>query len=71
MSTYVLNKREQSNGDHEVHNLETCPCLPDPEDQIMLGRFESCSGAIRAASNLYPKWRIDGCYYCCNECHTR
>lgn len=68
---YVINKNAQSDGYHEVHNTSTCSYLPNTENQINLGYFNNCSDAIRAAKNSYPSNNIDGCYYCCNACHTR
>lgn len=64
---YLVNKNAQSNGDHEVHK-ETCSYLPNPENQKYLGNFSNCHDAVREAKK-YDK-DADGCYYCCNECHT-
>jgi len=64
---YYVNKNAQSNGDHEVHD-SGCSFLPDPNNRIYLGDYSSCHGAVRKAKEYYSK--ADGCYYCCNDCHT-
>ena len=73
MPRFVINKNEQTNGDHEVHNATTgCSFMPNPENQIDLGTHTSCHGAVAEAKNRWPaqSHKIDGCYYCCNPCHT-
>ena len=67
MARYYVNKNAQANGDHEVHTA-SCSFLPSSENRIYLGEFSSCAGAVKAAKNHYSK--SDGCYYCCNPCHT-
>jgi hypothetical protein len=71
MPSFIINKNPQSNGDHEVHN-KTYPCshMPNPENQISLGEHISCHGAVAAAKQTWPNNRINGCAYCCSECHT-
>lgn len=64
---YYINKNAQANGDHEVHT-SSCNYLPAPENRIYLGTFANCRGAVAAAKKFYSQ--VDGCYYCCNECHT-
>ena len=71
MAAYCMNKQQQSNGDHEVHNLDVgSRCLPAPHNRISLGQHVTCQSAVAAARNRYPTWRINGCYYCANACHT-
>jgi hypothetical protein len=66
--TYYVNKNAQaSSGDHEVHN-SSCGHLPEVENRKYLGSFETCKEAVTEAKKTYSK--SDGCYYCCNECHT-
>ncbi len=67
MSKYYVNKNAQSNGDHEVHK-EGCSYLPLASNRIYLGEFSSCRSAVSAAKRYYSK--VNGCYYCCNACHT-
>lgn len=67
MSHYYVNKRAQSNGDHEVHK-SGCLYMPHEVNRIYLGFFSSCHGAVAKAKQFYPK--SNGCYYCCNSCHT-
>ena len=63
---YYVNKNEQDNGDHEVHTSE-CSFLPEKENRIYLGNFDSCKEAVKEAKDYYDD--VDGCYFCCNECH--
>ena len=66
MASYYVNKEAQSNGDHEVH-VSTCHHLPLPEHRKYLGEFASCHGAVLEARKYFQK--VDGCYYCCQQCH--
>lgn len=71
MPQFILNQNQQDSGDYEVHNKTTgCPRMPLPENQIDLGTHPSCHGAVANAKARWPNLKIDGCYYCCNECHT-
>lgn len=67
MPHYCVNKNAQTNGDHEVHTYE-CSFLPDQDNRHYLGIFASCGPAVTAAKNVY--WQSNGCYFCCNACHT-
>lgn len=58
----------QSNGDHEVHTTG-CSRMPDDENKKYLGEFQSCHEAVREAKRYYTQ--TNGCYYCCNACHTQ
>ena len=64
---YYVNTNEQDNGDHEVHT-EKCSWLPEKQNRIFLGNFDNCKDAVREAKRFYTQ--VDGCYYCCNACHT-
>jgi len=66
-SRYYVNKNAQANGDHEVHVL-SCSFVPAVENRIYLGEFSSCRPAVTEAKKHYPQ--SNGCYYCCNACHT-
>lgn len=68
MKSYCVNKNAQDTGEHEVHTLD-CDYLPETENQVYLGKFNTCHGAIREAKKHYSN--VDGCYYCSKECHTR
>ena len=69
MADYCVNKNAQSNGDHEVHNLDkNCEYLPDPENRLALGNHSSCVTAVSKAKETYPQ--SNGCFYCAKECHT-
>lgn len=67
LKRYYVNKNAQSNGDHEVHE-ESCFRLPDETNRIYLGYFSNCKPAVEKAKKYYSK--VDGCYYCSEECHT-
>ena len=68
MDHYYVNKNAQPTGEHEVH-MGSCSYLPDADNRIYLGFFLNCSDAIREAKKYFPN--VDGCYYCCPNCHTR
>ena len=71
MPRFIVNKNPQDNGDHEVHNTtDGCSHMPNPENQIDLEFHASCREAVRFAQVKWPQNRINGCYYCCNDCHT-
>jgi hypothetical protein len=72
MPKYIINKNAQSTGEHEVHKDDgSCNYMPLPENRIDLGNFTTCQSAVAEAKKRYPNHKIDGCYYCCNPCHTR
>lgn len=64
---YYVNKHEQSNGDHEVHD-ENCQYLPSTQNRMYLGEFSSCKDAVTEAKKTYSK--ADGCKTCSPSCHT-
>ena len=69
MPNYLVNRNAQPTGEHEVH-ANTCGHLPEAFNQDYLGTYSNCREALTAARNRgYPN--VDGCYYCCNSCHTR
>jgi len=71
MPRFIINKNAQTNGDHEVHNTTAgCAYMPDLGNQIDLGVQNSCREAVARAKSNWPTNRINGCYYCCNACHT-
>ena len=67
MNDYYVNKNQQSNGDHEVHILG-CSWMVNMENFIYLGTFYNCHEAVQAAKRYYLQ--VNGCYYCCRQCHT-
>ena len=72
MAHFIINKNAQPTGEHEVHNLDAyCGHLPNSENQISLGHYNGCRGAIQYAKSQYPNASIDGCAYCAPDCHTR
>ena len=70
MPHFIVNRNAQPNsGDHEVHNKTAgCNYMPDPTNQKDLGYHDSCHGAVTEAKKTYSD--SNGCYYCCNACHT-
>lgn len=71
MAKFIVNRNAQFNGDHEVHNTTTgCLYMPVAENQVDLGTHLSCHGAVTYAKQQWPNNRINGCYYCCKDCHT-
>jgi len=73
MTKYIVNKNPQPNGDHEVHksprSLCVSPRYPLSENQLYLGEFVGCSGAVAEAKRRGYS-TSDGCYYCSGACHT-
>lgn len=67
MASYYMNLNSQNNGDHEVH-VSSCNHLPEMKNRLYLGEFYTCQDALREAKKRDSK--ADGCYYCCNPCHT-
>jgi hypothetical protein len=67
MPYFHVNKNAQSNGDHEVHE-NGCGHQPYSENRLGLGWHASCTGAVTEAKKTYRQ--SNGCYYCCNACHT-
>jgi hypothetical protein len=67
MQRYLVNKNAQSNGDHEMH-VDTCSHLPNPENRLYLGFFSGCREALKEAKKYDSN--ADGCFFCCNACHT-
>ncbi|SKC34438.1 hypothetical protein CZ809_04058 [Photobacterium piscicola] len=71
MPNFIVNKNAQPNGDHEVHNLTNgCSFMPNPENQVNAGFHQTCAGAVAEVKKNNPALSINGCYYCCNSCHT-
>ena len=70
MPNYCVNKLAQPiSRDHEVHNLNaSCPYAPAPVNQSALGWHADCRSAVSKAKTIYTD--VNGCYYCCRECHT-
>ena len=74
MSKYILNQNKQdseSGENYELHNVDTCSYLPNPENRLGVGYFDNCHDAKARAKERYPSMSsdIDGCYYCCKPCH--
>ena len=65
---YYVNKKGDSDGFHEVHT-EECTYCPDVINRTYLGYYSSCEEAVNEARGHYVK--VDGCFWCSRECHTR
>ncbi len=69
MPYFYVNKNAQSNGDHEVHEKDSgCEHQPEVANRKDLGSHSNCHGAVTKAKKTYKQ--SNGCYYCCNACHT-
>ena len=68
MDYYHVNDSPQLTGEHEVHK-ESCVWVPDMSGRTYLGYFDHCVPALEAAREIYPV--VDGCFWCCRDCHTR
>lgn len=68
MAAYYVNKKQQLNGDREVHTTG-CPHPPEFHNRVSLGEHFSCQSAVLKARQHYIQ--VNGCYYCCNSCHTQ
>ena len=68
MKHYYVNKNPQIRGEHEVHPSD-CIYLPTLENRQYLGYFNNCAEAVKEARKFYAN--VDGCFYCCPQCHTK
>lgn len=68
MTKYYINNNMQANGDYEVH-AQGCRYFPWLNNEY-LGEFYSCAAAVTEAKRKFPYRKINGCYYCSEECHT-
>ena len=72
-SRYYVNRNFHTQRDgsihHEVHK-ETCSNLPKSWNRLALGIHETAASAMAAAREKM-RADVDGCYYCCNEFHTK
>lgn len=69
MPTFCVNMNAQSNGDHEVHNLDrNCNRLPALGSRQDLDWHQDSRSAVAAAMATCS--RSNGCFYCARECHT-
>jgi hypothetical protein len=66
MENYYVNNDAQSTGEHEVHK-DGCSYMP--RNKTYLGLYTNCAAAVQKARTVFSN--VDGCYYCCNACHTR
>lgn len=63
---YIVNIEPQENGGYTVHT-DWCDRLPPLENQLFLGHFVDCWGAIERAKALDIE--AAACHYCCKETH--
>lgn len=68
MKKYYVNKKADSDGDHEVHD-EDCEWLPSKENREDLGEFGNCKDAVEKAKKTYPT--ADGCKHCSESCNEK
>ena len=67
MPAYYVNRRAQSNGDHEVHE-SGCYYMPSDANRVYLGVLDRCQDAVREAKKHYAQ--SNGCATCSPACHT-
>ena len=67
MAKYYVNNNSQANGDYEVHK-DDCLYLSIIVSKEDLGFYDNCFSAVRKAKTIHPN--SNGCYHCCNICHT-
>lgn len=65
MASYYVNNNPQPNGDYEVH---VPGCTYFPSNRTFLGDFAHCAQAVAKANETHRP--ANGCYWCCNACHT-
>jgi hypothetical protein len=63
-SKYYVGIRPQTNAQHAVHR-EECPFLPEEENRICLGSFNSAGEAVMESRHHYSKTK--GCLFCSIE----
>lgn len=69
MPRWIVSRRVLTNGDHEVHNLDSgCHYIPSILNQIPLGEHDTCQSAIAAARAHFDT--ANGCYNCATGCHV-
>ena len=70
MPNFYVNRNKQDNGDNEVHRSDEVGCQKPASltNRVDLGWYSDCHGAVRKAKSL--GYNANGCYYCCNACHT-
>lgn len=69
MPTYCVNKTQQANGDHEVHDTSAERwCLPSQANRQDLGYHSGCSSAVQTARSYFTQ--VNGCAHCASACHT-
>lgn len=66
METYYVNKRQQANGEHEVHK-QGCLFFPGANHAQLLGTFTNCRDAVAEARRKYYE-KSNGCRTCAREC---
>ena len=70
MPTFCVNSKAQANGDNEVHDTTSRrDCHPISSNQVSLGTFASCTGAVAEAKRL--GYSANGCKICARACHTQ
>ncbi len=70
MPHYYVNIQE-NDGVHVMHMVKREPCQhgADEENQKDVGYHIGCHYALEKARETFPDWSINGCYFCCNDCH--
>ena len=68
MHQFCVSLDEDKNGSHIVH-LDGCQRWPPPKSTRLLGLYEYCDEALRAARMFFGQ--VDGCSQCIPQCHAQ
>ncbi len=68
MELYYVSVNAQKTGEHEVHSW-LCSSLPNVNNRILVGSFDGCKDALKAAKKIFPQ--VDGCARCSPECNKK
>ena len=64
---YYYNLNFDKDGNHIIHTSE-CKYLPIIKNRKLIGIYNHCTEAIRAAGYTTYKSNFNGCHYCCSDC---
>ena len=65
---YYVDINVEGDGYHEVH-IYNCNYRPKPDNRIYLGKYKSCTAAIKEAKKYFVKSK--GCHYCSRRYYRR
>ncbi|EBD9847204.1 TPA: hypothetical protein G8L55_004799 [Salmonella enterica] len=59
---YYVRRHADNKGEHDVHS-GNCPHMPDINNRLYLGDFDSCQRAVKVAMEL-GFLKVKECYWC-------